>query len=443
MRRIVKFAGGLLLAIMLGVVLWLAVKPPELLRVGTGYAAKIICSNVFIAGRDADSVLADDVQAPGNPLLRFLNASIDKNRGSVTVRIFGFFAPSTATYRPALGCANIHQSDLRLELPTGPQVPAEPIRIESDPAIQAVIEDEALAGPGMRAIAVIRDGKLIAENYGPGFNADTPLLGWSMTKSVMATLIGMRIAEGRMATERMELLPEWKNDDRSKISIANLLAMNSGLRFDEDYGTVADVTRMLFLESDMARFAASLPLEVLPGTKFNYSSGTANILSELFMDSFNSREEALAYPRLALFGPLGMSSTILEADASGVFVGSSYMYATARDWARLGAFLADGGKLYGKPVLPADYIPFMRKPTPESEGRYGSAQVWLQLGGVKAGEDGIPEDAFWMSGHDGQSVMVVPSLHLAVARLGLTPSRTGYNVQLLNAKIIEAVRQEN
>ena len=161
------------------------------------------------------------------------------------------------------------------------------------------------------------------------------------------------------------------------------------------------------------------------------------------MDSFNSREEALAYPRLALFGPLGMSSTILEADASGVFVGSSYMYATARDWARLGAFLADGGKLYGKPVLPADYIPFMRKPTPESEGRYGSAQVWLQLGGVKAGEDGIPEDAFWMSGHDGQSVMVVPSLHLAVARLGLTPSRTGYNVQLLNAKIIEAVRQEN
>jgi len=441
MRRILKFAGGVLLAILLGAIVWLTVRPPELLRVGTGYAAKIICSNVFIAGRDADRVLADDVQAPGNPLLRFLNASVDQNGRSVTVRIFGFFASSTATYRPALGCANIHESDLRLDLPTGPQVPAEPIRVESDPAIQTVIENEALAGPGMRAITVIRDGKLIAETYAPGFGADTPLLGWSMTKSVIATLIGMRIAEGRMATERTELLTEWRNDDRSKISLASLLAMNSGLRFDEDYGTVTDVTRMLFLEPDMAGFAASLPLETAPGTKFNYSSGTANILSKLFMDSFDSREEALAYPRLALFGPLGMSRTILETDASGVFAGSSYMYATARDWARLGAFLADGGKLYGRQVLPADFISFMRKPTPESEGRYGSAQVWLQLGGVKAGEDGIPEDTFWMSGHDGQSVMVVPSMHLAVVRLGLTPSRTGYNVQLLNARIIEAIRR--
>ncbi|KAB2659105.1 serine hydrolase [Brucella tritici] len=441
MKRIVKFVGGLLLAIVLGAILWLTVRPPELLRVGTGYAAKIICSNVFVAGRDADSVLADDVQAPGNPLLRFLNASLDKNNSSVTVRIFGFFAPSTATYRPALGCANIQKDDLRVEIPTGPQVPAEPIRIEADPAVQAVIEDQALAGPGMRAIAVIRDGKLIAENYGPGFNADTPLLGWSMTKSVIATLIGMRIAEGRMSLESTALLPEWKSDERAKISLANLMAMNSGLRFDEDYGTVTDVTRMLYLEPDMAGFAASLPLEAAPGTKFNYSSGTANILSELFMDSFNSREEALAYPRLALFGPLGMSSTILETDASGVFAGSSYMYATARDWARLGAFLADGGNLYGKPVLPADYISFMRTPRPESDGRYGSAQVWLQISGVKAGVDGIPEDAFWMSGHDGQSVMIVPSMHLAVVRLGLTPSRVRYNVQHLNAKIIEAVRQ--
>ncbi|KXO76509.1 serine hydrolase domain-containing protein [Brucella anthropi] len=441
MKRIVKFVGGLLLAIVLGAILWLTVRPPELLRVGTGYAAKIICSNVFVAGRDADSVLADDVQAPGNPLLRFLNASLDKNNSSVTVRIFGFFAPSTATYRPALGCANIQKDDLRVEIPTGPQVPAEPIRIEADPAVQAVIEDQALAGPGMRAIAVIRDGKLIAENYGPGFNADTPLLGWSMTKSVIATLIGMRIAEGRMSLESTALLLEWKSDERAKISLANLMAMNSGLRFDEDYGTVTDVTRMLYLEPDMAGFAASLPLEAAPGTKFNYSSGTANILSELFMDSFNSREEALAYPRLALFGPLGMSSTILETDASGVFAGSSYMYATARDWARLGAFLADGGNLYGKPVLPADYISFMRTPRPESDGRYGSAQVWLQISGVKAGVDGIPEDAFWMSGHDGQSVMIVPSMHLAVVRLGLTPSRVRYNVQHLNAKIIEAVRQ--
>ena len=441
MKRILKFIGGLLFTVVLLVIFWLAIRPPELLRVGTGYAAKIICSNAFIAGRDADAVLADDVQAPGNPLLRFLNASVDKNSNSVTVRIFGFFAPSTARYRQALGCAVLQKDDLRPDILTGPQSEVTPLQIQIAPAVQAVVEDEALAGPGMRAIAVIYDGKLIAENYGPDFDADTPLLGWSMTKSVMATLIGMRIAEGHMRLESTALLPEWKSDERSKISLANLMAMSSGLRFDENYGTVTDVTRMLYLEPDMAKFAASLPLEAAPGTRFNYSSGTANILSELFMDSFNSRQKALAYPRLALFGPLGMKSAILETDETGTFAGSSYMYATARDWARFGRFLAEGGKIYGKPVLPADYIAFMRKPTPESGGRYGSGQVWLRFAGVQAGQDGIPEDAFWMLGHDGQSVMIVPSMHFAVVRLGLTPSREGYNVQRLNAKLIEAVLQ--
>ncbi len=88
--------------------------------------------------------------------------------------------------------------------------------------------------------------------HSPGFSAQTPLLGWSMTKSVMATLIGMRIAEGRMALARYNLFPQWKTDGRSQITLANLMAMESGLRFDENYGTVTDVTRMLFLEQDMA-----------------------------------------------------------------------------------------------------------------------------------------------------------------------------------------------
>ncbi|MBB5701902.1 hypothetical protein FHS76_001764 [Ochrobactrum daejeonense] len=240
MARIAKRLGGFLLVVLLGAVIWLAVKPPELLRVGTGYAAKIVCSNVFIAGREANAVLADDVQAPGHPLLRFLNKSVDRNSRTVTTRIFGFFAPSIAAYRPALGCANIHEGDLRPDIPTAPRIPAEPLQVETDPAVQAVIEDAALAGPGMRAVAVIRDGKLIAETYGAGFDADTPLLGWSMTKSVMATLIGMRIAEGRMKLESTDLLPQWKGDDRVNISLADLMAMESGLRFDEDYGTVAD-----------------------------------------------------------------------------------------------------------------------------------------------------------------------------------------------------------
>jgi CubicO group peptidase (beta-lactamase class C family) len=441
LKRFLQSVFGLVVLLLVGAAAWLGFSPPELLRVGTGYAAKIVCSNVFIAKRDANAVLADDVQAPGNPLLKFLNVAMDDNTNTVTVRIFGFFAPSKAVFLPGQGCANIQSTDSRSIVSDEAASAAAPsLDIAISAKVQSVIEDKELAGSGMRAVAVIHNGQLVAETYGEGFNADTPLLGWSMTKSVMATLMGMRVAENHMDLGKSNLLPQWQKDERAKITVANLMAMESGLRFNENYGTVADVTRMLFLEKDMAGFAASLPLEAQPGTKFNYSSGTANILSKLFMESFDDRNEALVYPRIALFEPLGMTSAILETDASGVFAGSSSMYATARDWAKLGAFLADGAKLDGKEVLPADFVSFMRKPSSASGGRYGSAQVWLRAGGAKAGEGSIPDDAFWMSGHDGQTVMIVPSMHLAVVRLGLTPTRSGYSVQNLDARVVEALR---
>lgn len=439
MLRFLKVTGSIVLLAILGVVLWLSFKPPELLKVGTGYAAKIVCSNVFLAHRDAVAVLADDVQAPGHPLLKYLNVSVNTAHQSVTAHIFGFFAPSTAVYRPGLGCANIHDEDLRPDL----QIPADAVARISDvdinPSIQNVVENPALAGPGMRAIAVLKDGKIIAETYGKGFDATTPLLGWSMTKSIMSTLIGMRIAEGRMSLLRDHLLPEWNNDDRAKITLADLIAMESGLKFDEDYGNVTDVTRMLFLENNMTDFAASLPLEASPGTKFNYSSGTANILSKLYMESFGNPADAFAYAQKALFEPLGIASATLEADASGIYVGSSYLYANARDWLYFAQFLLENGRVGDKQLLPNDFVNFMRQPSKASQGRYGSAQVWLQSAGVLVGTEGIPADAFWISGHDGQSILIVPSMQLAIVRLGLTPSRTGYKVPELQEAIIKAL----
>ena len=440
MKRFLKVTGSIVLLAILGIVLWLGFRPPELLKVGTGYAAKIVCSNVFLANRDAQAVLADDVQAPGHSLLKYLNVSVNDADQSVTAHIFGFFAPSKAVYRPGLGCANVHDEDLRPNL----QIPADAVAAVSDiainPAIQHIVENPALAGPGMRAIAVLKDGKIIAETYGKGFDASTPLLGWSMTKSVMATLIGMRIAEGRMDLKRDHLLPEWNNDDRARITLADLMAMESGLKFDEDYGNVTDVTRMLFLENNMTEFAASLPLEAQPGAKFNYSSGTANILSKLYMDSFDSRDEAFSYAQKALFEPLGIASATLEPDASGIFVGSSYLYANARDWLYLARFLLDNGRTGDKQLLPDDFVDFMRQPSRASQGRYGSAQVWLQSAGVLVGTEGIPSDAFWISGHDGQSILIVPSMQLAIVRLGLTPSRTGYKVPELQAAVVKALQ---
>ncbi len=454
MRGLSKKFGALAVAAPAAAAGWLALYPPELLKVGDGYAAKIVCSNVFLAGRDPEEVLAVDVQAPGHPLLKFVSVSVDHDAQRVTARIFGFAARGRAVHRPGLGCMNSGDGVAQAfanppaagrgggaEAAVGNPEAGWPegSRAEIDPTIQALVEDPELAGPGMRAIAVIRDGRLVAESYGPGFDRDTPLLGWSMTKSVTAALVGMRIAKGRMDAEQDRLLPEWNGDERAAIKLADLLAMQSGLAFNEDYGDVTDVTRMLFLESDMAGFAASKPLAAAAGTKFSYSSGTSNILSRLWMQSFDDPAAALAYPREALFEPLGMTSAVMEADESGTFVGSSYMYATAQDWARFAQFLLDDGRWKGRALLPEGYVAFMRNPSAASRGDYGSGQVWLTANGIRAGTGGFPADSFWMLGHDGQAIMLVPSLRLAVIRLGLTPWRNGYNVQALNAKVIEAL----
>ncbi|GCA51230.1 serine hydrolase domain-containing protein [Sinorhizobium meliloti] len=452
MKGLLKALGGLGAAALVGLVGWLALFPPELLKVGDGYAAKIVCSNVFLAGRDPQEVLAQDVQAPGHPLLKLVRVSVDREEQSVTARILGFAAPGRAVYRPGSGCANVSGGSAEAiagmrgtESATAPLAHDPGVdwpdgdKPDIDAAIQMLVEDPALAGPGMRAIVVVRDGRLVAETYAAGFDRNTPLLGWSMTKSVTAAIIGRRIAEGRMDLARTDLVTEWNGDERARIKLTDLLAMQSGLDFNEDYGDVTDVTRMLYLESDMAGFVASKPLEAAPGTKFAYSSGTSNLLSRLWMETFDDPAEALSYPREALFAPLGMTSAVMETDASGTFVGSSYMYASAPDWARFAEFLLQDGSWKGRRLLPEGYVSFMRTPTAASGGDYGAGQVWLKENGIRAGTANFPPDTFWMLGHDGQAIMIVPSLRLAVVRLGLTPSRLGYDVQKLNARIIDAL----
>ncbi|PND28873.1 serine hydrolase [Sinorhizobium sp. M4_45] len=452
MKGLLKTLGGPVAAALAGLVGWLALFPPELLKVGDGYAAKIVCSNVFLAGRDPQEVLAQDVQAPGHPLLKLVRVSVDQEEQSVTARILGFAAPGRAVYRPGHGCANVsggsaeaiagmratESATTPLAHDPGADWP-DGDKPDIDTAIQMLVEDPALAGPGMRAIVVVRDGRLVAETYAAGFDRNTPLLGWSMTKSVTAAIIGRRIAEGRMDLTQTNLVTEWNGDERARIKLTDLLAMQSGLDFNEDYGDVTDVTRMLYLESDMAGFVASKPLEAPPGTKFAYSSGTSNLLSRLWMETFDDPAEALSYPREALFAPLGMTSAVMETDASGTFVGSSYMYASAPDWARFAEFLLQDGSWKGRRLLPEGYVSFMRTPTAASGGDYGAGQVWLQENGIRAGTANFPPDTFWMLGHDGQAIMIVPSLRLAVVRLGLTPSRLGYDVQKLNARIIDAL----
>ncbi len=439
LSRIVKVCTGAVLVGLIGVAAWLYLIPPELLRVGSGYAAKIVCSNVFIAGRDAEEVLAVDVQAPGHPLLKLMHVSVDRTGKRVHAALFGVFAGNDAVHRDGLGCT-VTPNDETLpgvETASNAQTPVDETALwpeggkaESHPAVAALLSRGDLIGSGMRAVVVVKGGRIAGEAYAAGFSKDMPLLGWSMTKTVTAAVIGTMIRDGRLSAGDKALFRQWQNDQRTDISLADLLAMESGLAFNENYGTVADVTRMLYLERDMANFAADQPLEADPGIRFNYSSGTGVLLSRIWMSRLEDKA-ALAYPRKALFEPLGMASAVLEVDAAGTFVGSSYMYATARDWGRMGLLLARDGVWNGNRILPEGFVEAMRQPNRTSNGRYSRMQTWLP-----GASKGLPADTFILDGHDGQNIIVIPSLDLVVVRLGLTPER--YDPSMLVAEVVKA-----
>jgi CubicO group peptidase (beta-lactamase class C family) len=439
LRRTVS--GLLVLTIALLLFLWL--NPPALLRVGANYSAKIVCSNVFLAGRDADEVLRIDVQAPGIALLRLMRVSVDREHGVVRTGLLGFIGDGLAVAKAGKGCTVL--PDGKLDQNGGTRLIAvthataadsppwpEGNAVKTSAAVDKILGDEKLAGPGARALVVVDHGRIVGERYAQGFTDATPLLGWSMTKSVMAGVIGLVVKDGKLKLDQTGL---WSGTDgRERIRLADLLAMSSGLNFNESYGAVSDVTSMLYLQPDMAAFARSQPLIHPVGEVWSYSSGTAVILSRIAQDAVGS--DASGYIKTRLFEPLGMSSALIEADEHGTLVGSSYMYATARDWARYGQFLMQGGVWQGQALLPAGYVEMMSAPVTSSHGQYGQGQVWRWEAESQA--NGLPKDTFWMSGHDGQYVAIVPSRQVVIVRMGLTPDSLGYAAQPLVKAVLDA-----
>jgi CubicO group peptidase (beta-lactamase class C family) len=461
LRRVVLAL--VLLPAVLAFALWL--KSPDILRVGANYSAKIVCSNVFLAGRDPDEVLRTDVQAPGIALLGLMRVSVDRERRVVRAGLLGIIGDGLAVARPGTGCTVVPDGnlDFAMHVPTvsapgitsagaEPSAGAGPAdwpagnAVATDAALERLLADDTLAGPGIRAIVVVNHGRIVAERYGAGFSATTPLLGWSMTKSVLAGVVGVLVKEGRLALDQPAGAAAIGADGREAIRIADLLAMSSGLNFNEAYGTVSDVTRMLYLEPDMAGFARGQPLMHPAGEFWSYSSGTANILSRIAQDAAGAL--GAQYPADKLFKPLGMTSATMETDESGTLVGSSYMYATARDWARYGQFLLQAGVWQGQELLPRGYVAMMASPVAASDGQYGHGLVWLWGSDAAVpGKNpdaafGIPADTFWMAGHDGQSTAIIPSRELVIVRLGLTPARDHYSPQPLVKAILEATRRQ-
>jgi CubicO group peptidase (beta-lactamase class C family) len=412
-------------------------------NVATGYTAKAVCSYHFLTGQDLESIMSE---LPSNPLIPFLRPQIDETKGEATVTLWGWAAKQKAILRPGLGCTLLAGNGLfetRPALlpspaPIDPNQPwplGEVVAAEKSPTLEAVL-DKWFQNPDpanprrTRAIIVVKDGQIIAERYGEGFSKDTLFQGWSMAKSVTNALLGILVQQGTLDIHAPAPAPEWQssNDPRKAITIDQLIRMSSGLEFNEDYGDLSDgVTQMLYNQGDMAAYAAAKPLAGTPDTVWNYSSGTANILSRIIRDTVGGTiTDYWAFPQEALFHRIGVNSAIIEPDASGTFVGSSYVYTTARDWARFGLLFAQDGIWNGERILPEGWVNYVRTPTPPSQGQYGG-MWWLNAGQAGKPETkewpDMPDDIYYASGHDGQDVVIFPSQNMIVVRLSV--SRNG------------------
>lgn len=296
-----------------------------------------------------------------------------------------------------------------------------------------------------RAIVVVHNGRIVGERYADGYGPDNRFTGWSMTKSVTSALVGILTAHNTLDVRADMLRPEWRgaDDPRGDITLHQLLTMSSGLGFDESYTPSGAATRMLFDSPDAAAVAAASPLAHEPGSTWLYSSGTTNIVSSLIRVSFDSDDEYIAFARDSLFDRIGMRSAVLEPDPSGTFVGSSFMYATARDWARFGLLYLRDGVWNGERILPDGWVAYSVTPAPAApRGQYG-AHWWLNAGSASDSTQrtwpDLPRDIFWASGFEGQYVVVVPSHDLVVVRLGVTQDDRAWSLGAFLREVMESV----
>ena len=248
-----------------------------------------------------------------------------------------------------------------------------------------------------------------AEAYGQSMTSESRLLGWSMTKSLNAIMLGNLEKRGFLSLYEVPGFPQWSADSRSAITTIDLLTMTDGLDFSEDYNPGDDATAMLFTSASSSDYVLARPLAANPGARFNYSSGTANLLSRLYTDTLGGPQAAYDDYRQQIFKPMGFQHAAFETDASGVFMGSSYFYASARDWARMGQLMLNGGVINGHRLVTEDWVARATSPNQSENDKAYGYQWWLNRGNESLRFPGPPEDVYYANGNRQQLVMVFPS----------------------------------
>lgn len=438
----------LIIVILLGGFLYLN----PLLPIITGYAAKNLSSGIFVAGRSQESLEANDLNFS---FIKFVKNNVDYGNSEVKSRFL--WHQSTSVFNEGFGCTLVNDatadeisSQLHSStkiLPENPDTIAWPMGDLVADTVPAGIDIDALNEvldmafadtipyKGTFALTVVYKGQLVAERFRSDFKPQYKFLSWSIAKSFTNALVGILVKDGKMDIDQPLEIPEWKGDDRKKITVNNLMHMNSGLEWNEDYGNNSDVNIMLHKVGDMGQYAIDKPLKYPSDSIWYYSSGTTNIVSLIIRRSFDSDEEYYRFPREEFFNKTGMRSAIFEADASGTFVGSSYLYATMRDYARFGLLYLNKGNWLGEQILPKGWVEYSTTEAKGSDGQYG-AFFWLNLEGTNYPD--VPRDMFSCNGHDGQFIYIIPSKDLVVVRTGFSKKGDFDNNAVL-AGIVNAI----
>jgi len=449
-KRIVK---GILKTVLVILVLGLAFGAyyiNTLIPIITGYPAKYLCSAVFVSGREQAEVEAMDLNFS---FIKYVKNEVNLNDSSVTSHFL--WGKSRAIYRSGFGATllrDVDESELRkikfpeiqasfnpdtIIWPLGNILPDTTTNVNKEELkqITSKLMNEDFYNGHAFAFMVVHKGIPVAEAYQPQFDVKTRFLSWSMAKSFTNTLAGMMVKDGKWDINQPINIPEWQNDDRKQITYKNLMQAESGLEWNEDYGNRSDVTVMLYCNKDFARFVFDRPLASAVGSTWVYSSGNPNVITYQIRQTIRNDQEYYKFPKTRLFDKIGMSDAVFEVDASGNFVGSSYVFASLRSYARYGLMLMNDGVFNGERILPEGWVSASVHPNAKSNGEYGSL-FWLNQSGKLPS---IPKDMFWCQGYDGQRLFMIPSKELIVVILGFSHIPDVMNTDKLLSDIIATV----
>ena len=397
----------------------------------SGFSAKSLASGHFIDNRSQGMIQKGDNDIE---MITLATNQIDENGKFTTASVYGL-KERKAIYREGLGATLINDDfdfskpyevpkrtklNNNLPFPYGNNEPKDTVfdninYTKLNTAVANAFDVKDQKSKRTRSVIVIYKDKIIAEKYDTGFNKNSKILGWSMTKSITSALFGILQKQGKLDVFKPAPITEWANDERSKITIANLLNMNSGLEWEENYTKICDATKMLFQAEDMSQAQLIKPAQFKPNSHWNYSSGTTNLLSGILRKQFKIHQEYLDFWYTALIDKIGMNSMLVETDMVGNYVGSSYGWATTRDWGKFGLLYLHKGNWNGEQILDESWVKFSATPTNTSNGKYG-AHFWLNAGGKFPD---VPRDMFYCSGYQGQMVAIFPSHDLVIVRMGL------------------------